>query len=71
MISLFATILGLSYESKIRLSKPLLRLTETALVIMIIGVSILVLYGLCNPMVAVLDLSAAMTTMSLLLLKQR
>lgn len=71
MISFFSTILGLSYVSKIHLSERMMRLTGIALVTTIIAVTFLVIYGLCNAMIAVLDLSAAITIITLLLLKTR
>ena len=69
MISLFSTILGLSYESKIHLSRHAMWVVGISLISTIIAVAALVFTGLCNAMVAVLDLSAAITIITILLIK--
>lgn len=71
MISLFSTILGLSYESKIHLSRCVVWIIGTSLIATIIIIAFLVVTGLCNAMVAVLDLSAAITIIILLLIRTR
>ncbi len=71
MISFFSIILGLSYESKINISKRMMRLTGIALIITSIAVSLFVVCGLCNAMIAVLDLITAITIIIMLLLKTR
>ena len=69
MISLLSTILGLSYEHKIHLSKCTIKIVVFALICTIIMISFIVIIGLGNPAVAVLDLSVAIIIIVLTLMR--
>ena len=71
MISLLATILDLSYTSKIKLPTSVVRFVEAGLFLISVTIGYLTLEGLCDALIAILDLSAALTIMIFLAMKQK
>lgn len=71
MISLFSTIVALSYESKLHLTKILNIVIICLLLSSVITLLYLVMAKLCNAFVVFADLSVAVTIFILILRKHR
>ena len=66
MVSLLATLLKLSYTSKINMPQGARHMVAGGLFFAVVVVITLVLLNLCNALIAILDLSAALTILILL-----
>lgn len=69
MISLLVTIIDMAYTSKIKLSHYATAILITTLFLSIIGITLLVIKDWCNAYIALVDFSAALTILILLLKK--